>query len=109
LLVLLFVRPSNAGYEATFRVVCYGNAILVVSWISFLFNLIPLIGPIIGSLLGILIGVCAIVIQVLGIREVHCTITGRAAVVLLPNVVFFVITLLIVGAALFVFFGAQQG
>lgn len=110
LLVLLFVRPFNAGYEATFRVVCYGSAILVVSWISSLFNLIPLIGPIIGSLLGILIGVYAIVIQVLGIREVHSTTTGRAAaVVLLPTVVFLVIALLVVGAALLVLFGAQQG
>lgn len=110
LLVLLFASPSNAGYEATFRVLGYGSAILVVSWVSALFNLIPFIGPIIGSLLGILIGVYAIVIQVLGIREVHSTTTGRAAaVVLLPTVVFFVIALLIVGAALLVIFGGQQG
>lgn len=110
LLVLLFAGPSNSGYEATFRVVCYGSAILVVSWISSLFNLIPVIGPIIGGLLGILIGIYAVVIQVLGIREVHATTTGRAAaVVLLPTVVFFLIALLVVGAALFVVFGAQQG
>lgn len=110
LLVLLFASPSNAGYEATFRVVCYGSAILVVSWISSLFNLIPVIGPVIGGLLGVLIGIYAVVIQVLGIREVHATTTGRAAaVVLLPTVVFFLIALFIVGAALLVIFGAQQG
>jgi len=108
LLVLLFVRPSNAGYEATFRVACYACAIFVVSWISSLFNLIPVIGPIIGGLLGFLIGVYAVIIQVLGIREVHSTTTGRAAaVVLLPTVVIFLIALLIVGAALLVIFGAR--
>lgn len=110
LLVLLFAGSSNAGYEATFRVACYGSAILVVSWISSLFNLIPVIGPVIGGLLGALIGIYAVVIQVLGIREVHATTTGRAAaVVLLPTVVFFLIALFIVGAALLVIFGAQQG
>lgn len=110
LLVLLFARPSNAGYEATFRVACYACAIFVISWISSLFNLIPVIGPIIGPLLGFLIGVYAVVIQVLGIREVHSTTTGRAvAVVLLPTVVIFLIALFIVGAALLVIFGAQQG
>lgn len=110
LLVLLLARPSNAGYEATFRVACYASAIFVVSWITSLFNLIPLIGPIIGGLLGLLIGVYAVVIQVLGIREVHSTTTGRAAaVVLVPTVVIILIALLIVGAALLVIFGAQQG
>lgn len=110
LLVLLFARPSNAGYEATFRVACYACAIFVVSWITSLINLIPLIGPIIGGLLGLVIGVYAVVIQVLGIREVHSTTTGRAAaVVLVPTVVILLIALLIVGAALLVIFGAQQG
>ncbi len=110
LLVLLFARPANAGYEATFRVACYACAIFVVSWITSLFNLIPLIGPVIGGLLGLLIGVYAVVIQVLGIREVHSTTTGRAvAVVLVPTVVIILIALLIVGAALLVIFGAQQG
>ena len=109
-LVLLFARSSNAGYEATFRVACYACAILVVSWITSLFNLIPLIGPIIGGLLGLLIGVYAVVIQVLGIREVHSTTTGRAvAVVLMPTVVILLIALLVVGAALLVIFGTQQG
>src|SRR3712207_1794999 len=32
LLVLLLVRPGNAGFEATFRVVCYVAAIQLISW-----------------------------------------------------------------------------
>lgn len=34
LLVLLFVRPDNAGFEATFRVVAYAYATLLVSWLA---------------------------------------------------------------------------
>ena len=86
----------------------YAGAILLISGISSLFNLIPVIGPVIGGLLGLLIGVYAVVIQVLGIREVHSTTTGRAVViVLLPAVVIFLIALLVVGAALLVVFGVR--
>ncbi len=109
LLVLLFAGSSNAGYEATFRVVSYTSATFVVGWISSVFNLIPVVGPIIGGLLSFLITVYAIVIQVLGIREVHSTTTGRAAaVVLIPTAVIILLALLLVGAALLVIFGAQQ-
>jgi len=110
LLVLLLAGQSNAGYEATFRVGSYASVILVVSWISSLFNVIPVVGPIIGGLLGLVIGVYGIIIQVLGIREVHSTTTGRAvAVVLIPTAVILLIALLIVGAALLaIFAGSQQ-
>ena len=109
LLVLLFAGSSNAGYEATFRVVGYACATFVVSWVSSVFNLIPVVGPIIGGLISFLIALYAIVIQVLGIREVHSTTTGRAAaVVLIPTAVIILFALLLVGAALLVIFGAQQ-
>ena len=109
LLVLLLAGGSNAGYEATFRVGAYASAILVVSWISSLFNIIPVVGPIIGGLLSLLIGVYGVVIQVLGIREVHSTSTGRAvAVVLIPTAVILLLALLIVGAALLAIFGGSQ-
>ena len=108
--MLLLAGQSNAGYEATFRVGSYASVILVVSWISSLFNVIPVVGPIIGGLLGLVIGVYGIIIQVLGIREVHSTTTGRAvAVVLIPTAVILLIALLIVGAALLaIFAGSQQ-
>jgi hypothetical protein len=95
LLVLLLVRPSNAGFEATFRVVAYASVIQLVSWI-----------PIVGWVIWIY----GIVLSVFGIREVHNTTTGRAAaVVLIPVAVVLLLFLLVFGAALLFFiFGAQQ-
>ncbi len=96
LLVLLFVRPANAGFEATFRAVSY-------SWVYQLISWIPIIGWIVGPIYG---GV----LLVLGVREVHATTTGKAAlIVLIPVAViilFAVIVVALIGAALF--FGSQQ-
>ena len=96
LLVLLFVRPANAGFEATFRVVSYISVTQLVSWI-------PIIGPIIAFAYGV-------VLSILGIREVHSTSTGRAAlVVLIPVAVILllvVVLIALIGAALF--FVSQQ-
>jgi hypothetical protein len=95
LLVMLLVKPSNAGFEATFRVNSYTSTVQLVSWI-----------PIIGWLIALVWG---IVLSILGIREVHSTTTGTAAlVVLIPAVVVFGGLALIVGAALFaVFLGTR--
>jgi hypothetical protein len=96
LLVLLFVRPANAGFEATFRAVSY-------SWVYQLISWIPIIGWIVGPIYGI-------VLLVLGIREVHTTTTGTAAlIVLIPVAVVLLLVLALValvGAAMFV--GTQQ-
>ena len=95
LLVMLIVGSRNSGYEGTFRVGAYSSVTSLVSWI-------PVIGWI-ASLYGIYLAI-------MGIREVHNTSTGKAAlVVLIPAVVVFLLALLIiaaVGAALF--FGTQQ-
>lgn len=91
LLVLLLVRPAHAGFEATFRVVCYASVTWLISWI-------PLIGWIVAPIYGI-------VLSIFGIREVHATTTGRAmAVVLIPAAVILLLVVLMVtliGAALF--------
>ena len=101
LLVLLLVRPSNAGFEATFRVVAYSSATQVVSWLSAI--------PIIGILVSLVVGAYGIYLAVVGIREVHATTTGRAAlVVLIPAAIVFLIAILLVGAAALVIFGSQQ-
>jgi hypothetical protein len=95
LLVLLLVRPGNAGFEATFRVVCYVAAIQLISWIP---------------IVNILAAIYGIVLSVFGIREVHSTTTGRAvAVVLIPVAVVLLLVFLLIalGAALF-FAGTQQ-
>jgi hypothetical protein len=96
LLVLLFVRPANAGFEATFRAVSY-------SWVYQLISWIPIIGWLVGPIYGI-------VLLILGIREVHTTTTGTAAlIVLIPVAVVLLLVLALIaliGAAIFV--GTQQ-
>jgi hypothetical protein len=95
LLVMLIVGSRNSGFEGTFRVSAYSSVTSLVSWI-------PVIGWI-ASLYGIYLAI-------MGIREIHNTSTGKAAVVvLIPAVVVFLLILLIIaaiGAA--IFFGTQQ-
>jgi len=97
LLVLLLVRPGNAGFEATFRVVSYASVTWLISWI-------PIIGWIVAPIYGI-------VLSIFGIREVHATTTGKAAlVVLIPvaiGLVLLVIFAVVLGA-LFVTLSQQQ-
>jgi hypothetical protein len=94
LLVLLLVRPGNAGFEATFRVVCYAAAIQLISWIP---------------IVNIVAAIYGIVLSVFGIREVHSTTTGRAVAIVLIPVAVILLVILLVGAALVaVFFGSQQ-
>ena len=95
LLVMLVIGSRNAGFAGTFRVSAYSSVTSLVSWI-------PVIGWI-ASLYGIYLAI-------VGIREVHNTTTGKAAVVVLipALIVLFLIFVLVVlvGAALFS--GAQQ-
>ena len=95
LLVMLIIGSRNSGFESTFRVGAYSSVTSLVSWI-------PFVGWI-ASLYGIYLAI-------MGMREVHNTTTGRAAlVVLIPAVVVFLLALLLIaaiGAALF--FGTQQ-
>jgi hypothetical protein len=82
LLVMLFVGQGNSGYESTFRVVCYVSVTSLVNWI-----------PLIGGLLALY----GLYLAVVGIREMHSTTTGRAAlVVLLPIGVILLLVLIIV-------------
>lgn len=97
LFVLIFVRPVNAGFWATFRVVSYVSATSLIGWF-----------PIIG---GLVAGIWGIVLSIFGIREIHNTTTGRAALVVLIPVA---IVLLLIGLVAFsilvaIFFGTQQG
>jgi hypothetical protein len=90
LLVMVIVGSRNSGYEATFRVAAYTSVVNLVSWI-------PLIGWI-ASLYGIYLAI-------VGIREVHTTTTGKAAlVVLIPVLVLlliFLVLAIVVGVAIF--------
>jgi hypothetical protein len=94
LLVMLIVGSGNSGFEATFRVGAYAATTSLVSWI-------PFIGWI-ASLYGIYLAI-------VGIREVHATSTGKAAlVVLIPAAVVLLLVFLVIGAAAFFIF-SQQG
>ena len=95
LLVMLIVGSGNSGFEGTFRVSAYSSVTSLVSWIPFIGWIARLYG---------------IYLAIMGMREVHNTTTGRAAlVVLIPAVVVFLLALLLIaaiGAA--IFFGTQQ-
>ncbi len=95
LLVALIIKPADTGFEATFRVVSYANVTELVSWV-------PVLGPLVAT-------VASVVLAVIGVREVHETTTGKAAlVVLIPAAVGLLVALfliVVVGAALF--FAAQ--
>src|SRR3712207_2972787 len=81
LLVMLFVGSQNSGFESTFRVVTYVSVTNLVNWIPFIGGLLALYG---------------LYLAVLGIREMHSTTTGRAAlVVLLPIGLILVVVLLV--------------
>jgi hypothetical protein len=81
LLVMLFVGSQNSGFESTFRVVSYVSVTNLVNWIPFIGGLLALYG---------------LYLAVVGIREMHSTTTGRAAiVVLLPIGLILVVVLLV--------------
>jgi hypothetical protein len=87
LLVMLIVGSRNSGFEATLRVVAYSAVTSLVSWIPYIGGLL--------SLYGIYLGI-------VGIREMHNTSTGKAAlVVLIPAAVVLILVFFVVGAAAF--------
>ncbi|MGI9050681.1 MAG: YIP1 family protein [Rubrobacteraceae bacterium] len=91
LLVALIIKPVDTGFEATFRVVSYANVAQLVGWV-------PVLGPLVAA-------VASIVLSIIGVREVHETTTGKAAlVVLIPAAVALLVALFliaVVGAVLF--------
>jgi len=89
LLVRLIVGARNSGFGATFRVASYTQVTSLVNWV-------PIVGP--------LLALYGIYLSVVGIREMHGTTTGKAAlVVLIPFVVVVVLAILAVGVAFFAF------
>lgn len=87
LLVMIFVGPGNSGFESTFRVVSYVSVTNLVNWIPFIGGLAALYG---------------LYLAVVGIREIHVSTTGRAALVVLVPVaviLFLVVLILLVAGA----------
>jgi hypothetical protein len=87
LLVILFVGSENSGFKSTFRVVSYVSVTSLVSWI-----------PFIGGLLG----VYGVYQAIVGIREMHSTTTGRAALVVLVPIGLFLVAMGLVVVAFFI-------
>jgi len=101
LLALLIIRPSHAGYEATFRAVAYAQALQAVAFLAFI--------PILGLLVILVIAVYQVILNVIAIREMHSTTTGRAvAVVLVPVAILLLLGLLLVGTILAIFAAAMS-
>jgi hypothetical protein len=85
LLVRFVVGANNAGFLSTFKVAAYTQVTSLVNWI-------PIVGP--------LVALYGLYLSIVGIREVHGTTTGKAAlVVLIPFAVFLVVALIVVAAA----------
>jgi hypothetical protein len=67
--LLLLVGGVKNGFEATFRVVCYSQA-------THLLSLIPIMG-------GWIDGIWKLVVQIIGVREIHETSYGRVIIAFL--------------------------
>jgi hypothetical protein len=81
LLVRLVVGENNSGFASTFKVASYSQVTALVNWI-------PIIGP--------LLALYGLYLSIVGIREVHGTTTGKAAlVILIPFLVVLVVALIV--------------
>ena len=81
LLVRLVVGENNYGFASTFRVASYSQVTGLVNWI-------PIIGP--------LLALYGLYLSIVGIREMHATTTGKAAlVVLIPFAVVLVVAVIV--------------
>jgi hypothetical protein len=71
-LTLMMLGAASAGFEATFRVIAFAQGSAAP------LQIVPVLGPLIGMVWGI-------VVEIMGIKELHDTTTGKAAAaVLLP-------------------------
>lgn len=71
---LMIVGGNQRNFEATFRVAAYAMGSTAI------FNVLPGVGPAVG-------GVWAIVVAIIGLRELHGTTTGKAAFAVLWPIV----------------------
>ncbi len=93
LLVRLIVGANNSGFGATFRVASYTQVTSLVNWI-------PLVGP--------LLALYGLYLSIVGIREMHSTTMGKAAlVILIPFAVALLVALVVLAAAGFAFFNQR--
>lgn len=90
--LLLIVRGGKNGYEATFRVVSYSQAAQAL-------GLIPIIGGWIG-------GIWQLIVQVIGLRQIHETSYLRVILAfLIPAALFFLLVIAVLIPLLIYLFG----
>lgn len=93
LLVRLIVGANNSGFGATFRVASYTQVTSLINWI-------PVVGP--------LLALYGLYLSVVGIREMHGTTTGKAAlVILIPFALVLLVALVVLVAAGIAFFNQR--
>ena len=88
-LFLLVVRGGENGYEATFRVVSYSQAAQI--W-----GVIPIVGGCIGW-------IWQVVVQIIGLREIHETSYSKVIIAVLMPLVLFVFLIVALLITLFAF------
>lgn len=89
LLIMLIIGQSNSGYEATFRLAAYASITQLISWVA------PI--PYVGGLISFLAGLYAFFLIAIGVREVHATTTGKAAIVaLIPATILLIILIIVI-------------
>jgi hypothetical protein len=93
LLVRLIVGENNSGFASTFRVASYTQVTGLVNWV-------PIVGP--------LVALYGLYLSILGIREVHGTTMGKAAlVVLIPFAVVLVVAVIVLAWVGFTIFNQR--
>jgi hypothetical protein len=100
LLVMLLVRPSNAGFEATFRVAAYLSAIQLVTWVVAI--------PILGWIVALVAAIYGLYVAYFGIREVHSASNQRAAAVVAIPVLAAIVFAFVFGVLLAALFSIGQ-
>lgn len=106
LLVVLIARPSTTNLETTYRVVCYTSAVQMLSFVAFVLALVPIL----GILASLALFIYQIYLLIVGIRQMHDTTPGQAAlIVLIPTGILIIVFVLIVAFALSVLFSGGLG
>ena len=84
---------NNSGFGSTFRVASYTQVTSLVNWI-------PIVGP--------LLALYRLYLSIVGIKEMHSTTMGEAAlVILIPFVVALLVALVVLAAAGFALFNQR--
>jgi predicted Zn finger-like uncharacterized protein len=85
-LFLMMVRGGKNGFEATFRTVAYGQA-------TQFFGIIPFIG-------GFISGIWALVVEIIGLKEIHATSYIRVLFAIFLPIILIVILAVLVAVTL---------